>query len=77
MVHRVYDRSWTSQRSLARTGLHVGVRENPVAQPDHPLCHLVRLDEETTDDIEAEIANGEFDGYRANETVWRPSDEQD
>lgn len=46
------------------TGLLVGVLENPVALPGHPLCHLVRLDSATRDEIENEIASGEFDGYR-------------
>jgi predicted deacylase len=59
------------------TGLLVGVLENPVALPGHPLCHLVGLDEETTDEIDAEIRSGEFDGYRANGSVWRAGDEQD
>ena len=59
------------------TGLIVGVLENPVALPGHPLCHLVGLDEETTDEIDAEIRSGEFDGYRANGSVWRAGDEQD
>jgi hypothetical protein len=58
------------------TGLLVGVLENPVALPGHPLCHLVRVDEETTEEIEREIADGEFDGYRANGTVWRTGGEQ-
>ncbi|WP_226043003.1 succinylglutamate desuccinylase/aspartoacylase family protein [Natrinema sp. DC36] len=46
------------------TGLIVGVLENPIALPGHPLCHLVRLDTETRDEIEREIRRGEFDGYR-------------
>jgi predicted deacylase len=53
------------------TGLLVGVLENPVALPGHPLCHLARIDETTREEIEAEIESGEFDGYRANGTVWR------
>nr|WP_254536932.1 succinylglutamate desuccinylase/aspartoacylase family protein [Halomarina sp. BCD28] len=46
------------------TGLVVGVLENPVAAPGHPLCHLVRIDETTHQEIRAEIDRGEFDGYR-------------
>lgn len=46
------------------TGLIVGVLENPIALPGHPLCHLVRLDRVTRDEIEREIETGEFDGYR-------------
>jgi hypothetical protein len=53
------------------TGLLVGVLETPVALPGHPLCHLARTDEETREEIEAEIQRGEFDGYRANGSVWR------
>ena len=59
------------------TGLLVGVLENPVALPGHPLCHLVRVDEETDEEIEREIETGEFDGYRANGTVWRAGEEQE
>jgi hypothetical protein len=59
------------------TGLLVGVLENPVALPGHPLCHLVRVDTETAAEIEHEIATGAFDGYRANGTVWRVGQEQD
>ncbi|WP_254824278.1 succinylglutamate desuccinylase/aspartoacylase family protein [Haloglomus halophilum] len=57
------------------TGLLVGVLENPVALPGHPLCHLARVAEATADEIEAEIERGEFDGYRANGTVWRDGDD--
>ena len=49
------------------TGLIVGFRENPVALPGHPLCHIVEIDRETHDVIESEIASGEFDGYRAQD----------
>ena len=42
------------------TGLVVGVLQNPVAAPGHPLCHLVGVDDETLAEIEREIANGEF-----------------
>ncbi|WP_435196003.1 succinylglutamate desuccinylase/aspartoacylase family protein [Natronomonas sp. EA1] len=59
------------------TGLLVGVLENPLALPGHPLCHLVSLDEATAEEIGTEIENGEFDGYRANGTVWRAGQEQD
>ncbi|WP_424000452.1 succinylglutamate desuccinylase/aspartoacylase family protein [Haloarcula salina] len=53
------------------TGILVGVLENPVAQPGHPLCHLVRIDETTRDEIQAEIDRGEFDGYRQRGLRWR------
>ncbi|NEU57716.1 succinylglutamate desuccinylase/aspartoacylase family protein [Halorussus sp. MSC15.2] len=46
------------------TGIIVGVLENPVALPGHPLCHLARIDRETHAEIETEIERGEFDGYR-------------
>ena len=52
------------------TGLLVGVLENPVALPGHPVCHLLRLDEETRDEIEREIETGEFDGYRVLGDGW-------
>jgi predicted deacylase len=42
------------------TGLIIGVLQNPVAAPGHPLCHLVSVDEETLTEIEREIAAGEF-----------------
>ncbi|MFB6131701.1 MAG: succinylglutamate desuccinylase/aspartoacylase family protein [Salinigranum sp.] len=42
------------------TGLVVGVLQNPVAAPGHPLCHLVSLDAETLAEIEREIEAGEF-----------------
>jgi predicted deacylase len=54
-----------------------GVLENPVALPGHPLCHLVRIGEGTAEEIEREISTGEFDGYRANGTVWRAGEEQE
>ena len=57
------------------TGILVGVLENPVALPGHPLCHLVGIDEETHHEIEEEIQSGEFDGYRANGTVWKAGDD--
>jgi hypothetical protein len=59
------------------TGLLVGVPENPVALPGHPLCHLVRIDEATREEVEAGIDSGEFDGYRANGTVWRAGEPAD
>ena len=57
------------------TGLIVGVLENPVALPGHPLCHLVRLSPETRDEIEQEIAQGEFDGYRSYGQRWMADEE--
>ena len=53
------------------TGLVLGVLENPVAAPGHPLCHLVRIDRETRVEIEREIERGEFDGYRMRGLGWR------
>jgi predicted deacylase len=52
------------------TGIIVGVLENPVALPGHPLCHLARIDDETHAEIEAEIDRGEFDGYRMLGVRW-------
>jgi predicted deacylase len=52
------------------TGLIVGVLENPVALPGHPVCHLVSISAETRDEIEREIENGEFDGYRSYGQRW-------
>ncbi len=46
------------------TGLVVGVLENPVALPGHPLVHFVRMDDATADEVAAEIARGEFDDFR-------------
>lgn len=45
------------------TGLLVGILENPVAVPGHPVCHLVQTDRSTRREIEAEIHRGEFLGY--------------
>ncbi|MFB6268115.1 MAG: succinylglutamate desuccinylase/aspartoacylase family protein [Halodesulfurarchaeum sp.] len=59
------------------TGIIVGVLENPLALPGHPLCHLVRIDAETRDEIEAEIEAGEFDGYRAYGHRWAASEGDD
>ena len=42
------------------TGLVVGVLQNPVAAPGHPLCHLVSVTEGTAAEIEREIRSGEF-----------------
>ncbi len=42
------------------TGLLVGVLQNPVAAPGHPLCHLVGVGGETLAEIEREIESGEF-----------------
>jgi predicted deacylase len=58
-------------------GLLVGVLENPVALPGHPLCHVVRLDEGTAEEVVAEIESGEFDGYRANGTVWHTGERRE
>jgi predicted deacylase len=57
------------------TGLIVGVLENPVAQPGHPLCHLVRISPETREEIEREIRRGEFDGYRSYGQRWMADEE--
>ena len=51
-------------------GLIVGALENPVVAPGHPLCHLLQVDRETLAEIEREIGQGEFDGYRAHGDVW-------
>ena len=58
------------------TGLLVGVLENPVALPGHPLCHLARIDQETHTEIEAEIDRGEFDGYRMLGVRWMGDGEE-
>ena len=58
------------------TGLIVGVLENPVALPGHPICHLVRITPETREEIEREITQGEFDGYRSYGQRWMADDEQ-
>ncbi|WP_267643848.1 succinylglutamate desuccinylase/aspartoacylase family protein [Haloarchaeobius amylolyticus] len=58
------------------TGLIVGVLENPVALPGHPVCHLVRLDGETREEIEREISQGEFDGYRSYGQRWMADAEE-
>lgn len=42
------------------TGLIVGVLQNPVAAPGHPLCHLIGVDDDTLSEIEREVENGEF-----------------
>ncbi len=47
------------------TGLIVGVLQNPVAAPGHPLCHFVSVDETTAAEIEREIESGEF-----SEDAW-------
>jgi len=57
------------------TGLIVGVLENPVALPGHPICHLVRVSDETHAEIEREITRGEFDGYRSYGQRWMADDE--
>ncbi|MFB6141049.1 MAG: succinylglutamate desuccinylase/aspartoacylase family protein [Halosimplex sp.] len=58
------------------TGLIVGVLENPVALPGHPICHLVRISPETREEIEREIGRGEFDGYRSYGQRWMADDEE-
>ena len=58
------------------TGLIVGVLENPVALPGHPICHLVRVDAETREEIEREIGRGEFDGYRSYGQRWMADAEE-
>ncbi|GGL44649.1 succinate dehydrogenase [Halarchaeum grantii] len=58
------------------TGLIVGVLENPVALPGHPICHLVRITPETREEIEREITQGEFDGYRSYGQRWMADDEE-
>jgi hypothetical protein len=58
------------------TGILVGVLENPVALPGHPLCHLARVDAETHAEIEAEIDRGEFDGYRQLGLRWMGDGEE-
>lgn len=57
------------------TGLVVGVLENPVALPGHPLCHLVRISDETHAEIDEEIRTGEFDGYRSYGQRWMADEE--
>ena len=56
------------------TGILVGVLENPVALPGHPLCHLARIGTETVEEIEHEIETGEFDGYRMLGVRWMGDD---
>ena len=58
------------------TGLIVGVLENPVALPGHPLCHLVRISPETHEEIDREIRKGEFDGYRSYGQRWMADEEE-
>jgi hypothetical protein len=58
------------------TGFVVGILENPVALPGHPICHLVRIGSETREEIEQEISRGEFDGYRSDGQRWI-ADEED
>jgi len=57
-------------------GLLLGVLENPLALPGHPLCHLARIDETTHEEIRAEIERGEFDGYRADGLRWMGDGEE-
>jgi predicted deacylase len=58
------------------TGLIVGVLENPVALPGHPICHLVRISVEAREEIEREIRRGEFDGYRSYGQRWMADEEE-
>lgn len=58
------------------TGLIVGVLENPVALPGHPICHLVRISTETRRELEQEIEKGEFDGYRSYGQRWMADQEE-
>lgn len=58
------------------TGLIVGVLENPVALPGHPICHLVRISGETREEHEREIERGEFDGYRSYGQRWMADEEE-
>lgn len=46
------------------TGIVVAVFENPVAQPGHPLCHFVHVDEDTAAVIRDDIERGVFPVYR-------------
>ncbi len=55
------------------TGIIVGVLENPIAAPGHPICHLVRIDSETREELEQSMADGEFDGYRSYGQQWMGS----
>ncbi|MFC7130628.1 succinylglutamate desuccinylase/aspartoacylase family protein [Haloferax chudinovii] len=52
------------------TGIVVGVLECPLAYPGHPLCHFVRVDEETADIIRGDIERGVFDVYREGGFQW-------
>ena len=46
------------------TGIVVGVLENAVAQPGHPLCHFASVDDETAAIIRADIERGDLPVYR-------------
>ncbi|WP_313696119.1 succinylglutamate desuccinylase/aspartoacylase family protein [Halorarum halobium] len=52
------------------TGIVVGVLENAVAYPGHPLCHFVSVDEGTADIIRDDIERGVFDVYREGGFQW-------
>jgi hypothetical protein len=52
------------------TGLIVGVLENAVAYPGHPLCHFVSVDESTAEIIRDDIERGVFDVYREGGFQW-------
>ncbi|MFC6990040.1 succinylglutamate desuccinylase/aspartoacylase family protein [Haloplanus sp. GCM10025708] len=58
------------------TGLIVGVLENPIALPGHPICHLVHISSETREELEREISRGEFDGYRSYGQRWMADEEE-
>ena len=57
------------------TGLIVGVLENAVAYPGHPLCHFVSVEETTADIIRDDIERGVFDVYREGGFQWPESGE--
>ncbi|WP_418279908.1 succinylglutamate desuccinylase/aspartoacylase family protein [Halorubrum sp. DTA98] len=61
-VCRVSDH-FSTEETIVRapfTGLLVGVLQNPVAAPGHPVAHLVSVGGETLAEIEREIESGEF-----------------
>jgi len=52
------------------TGLVVGVLENAVVYPGHPLCHFVRVEESTAEIIRDNIERGAFDVYHQGGFQW-------
>ena len=62
VVCRVSDHFRTEETVVRApfTGLLVGVLQNPVAAPGHPVAHLVSVSGETLAEIEREIETGEF-----------------